>query len=65
MAEESEIFANNKVDVKEILNTYVKHWKWFVLCAIAAIVLATLYIRYATPEYAAKAKIQIVEDKNN
>ena len=65
MAEDSEIFVNNKVDLTEILNTYLKHWKWFLLCAIAAIILATLYIRYATPEYAAKAKIQIVDDKNS
>jgi len=65
MSANTEDFSENKVDLKEILTTYSKHWKWFVLCAIAAIILATLYIRYATPEYAAKAKIQIVEENNS
>lgn len=60
----SQDFSKSRVDLKEIIATYTKHWKWFVLSAILACILAFIYIRYATPEYAAKAKIQIIEDKN-
>ncbi|WP_273566591.1 GumC family protein [Maribacter halichondriae] len=60
----SQEFSKSSTDLKETIATYTKHWKWFVLSAIFAIILAFVYIRYATPEYAAKAKIQIVEDKN-
>ncbi|MEO9891021.1 polysaccharide biosynthesis tyrosine autokinase [Aurantibacter sp.] len=65
MAIDSEKFSNDNVDLKEILNSYLKHWKWFVLSAIVTLIMASLYIRYATPEYSAKAKIQIIEDKNS
>lgn len=53
------------IDLKDVIKTYTKHWKWFILSAAFAIALAYLYIRYTTPEYAAKAKIQILEDKNS
>lgn len=65
MTVDTENFSQGKVDLKEILTSYTKHWKWFVLSAIFALALAMLYIRYATPEYAAKAKIQIIEDNNS
>ena len=65
MATVSQDFSKNEINLKEILTTYTKHWKWFVLASILALAVAAIYIRYATPEYAAKAKIQIIEDKNS
>lgn len=65
MATDSQDFPNNNVDLKEMLAAYTKHWKWFVLSALAALAMAMLYIRYATPQYAAKAKIQIVENQDS
>lgn len=59
----SQEFPSNTLDLKDLINTYTKHWKWFVISCILALLLALLYIRYATPEYAANAKIQIIEDK--
>lgn len=59
-----EIGENVNLDLKEILSSYTKHWKWFVLSAIIALLLASAYLRYATPEYAATGKIQILEDDN-
>jgi len=55
----------SNINLKESISTYTKHWKWFILSAILALILAYVYIRYATPEYAAQAKIQIMEDKNS
>ncbi|MGB7395599.1 MAG: Wzz/FepE/Etk N-terminal domain-containing protein, partial [Pricia sp.] len=57
--------ANNSVDLKDIINTYTAHWKWFVLCVIIALALAFLYLRYATPKYAVQTQIQILEDKSS
>jgi uncharacterized protein involved in exopolysaccharide biosynthesis len=51
------------IDYKELLKPYLKHWKWFAVSVIVAFLLAILYIRYATPEYAVQAKIQILEDQ--
>jgi capsular exopolysaccharide synthesis family protein len=53
----------NKNDIKSIINTYTKHWKWFVLSAIFAIFLAYLQIRYTVPEFEVTSQIQVVQDK--
>ncbi len=52
-------------ELSEIISTYTKHWKWFVVSVILALLLAYTYIRYSTPQYAAEAQIQIVEDANS
>jgi len=62
---DSQDASGDAIDLKEIISGYTKHWKWFVLSTILTILLATIYIRYATPQYAAAAKIQILEDENS
>ena len=57
--------TEDSIDLKEVISSYLKHWKWFVISSILAILLAMVYIRYTTPQYAAAAKIQILEDKNS
>ncbi|WBU88824.1 GumC family protein [Cellulophaga omnivescoria] len=54
--------TDNKLDLKLVINSYLKHWKWFALAIIIAAVLAFFKIRYSIPEYNATAKIKIVED---
>lgn len=49
------------LDLNEILKKYLKHWFWFALFGAGAIVLASIYLRYATPEYQLNAKIQILD----
>lgn len=53
----------NSLNFKDILSPYIKKWKWFVACGILALALGYLYIRYTTPEYAVRAKIQVVKDQ--
>ncbi|MGB5553596.1 MAG: GNVR domain-containing protein, partial [Flavobacteriaceae bacterium] len=65
MITDSQGLSNSGGDLKEVISRYTSQWKWFVLSAIAMLLLAYVYIRYATPEYAAKAKIQIIEDKGS
>jgi tyrosine-protein kinase Etk/Wzc len=54
----------SEIDLKDILTSYTKHWKWFALSVFFTLLLAFLYIRYSVPEYAASAKIQILEDQS-
>ena len=51
--------------LKEIITNYTKHWKWFVLSVLVALAIAYVKLRYSVPEYAAEAKIQILDDKNS
>ncbi len=57
--------ASDTIDLKEVISSYLKHWKWFVLSAILMLILASIYIRYTPSQYAAVAKIQILEDENS
>jgi len=52
------------VELKTIILAYTKHWKWFVLVGLVALILAYLNIRYTVPEYEVQAQIQIVQEKN-
>ncbi len=57
--------SNNTFDLKEILATYTVHIKWFILSVVVALIIAFLYIRYATPKFAVQTQIQILEDKTS
>ncbi|MFK7811537.1 MAG: GumC family protein, partial [Maribacter sp.] len=57
--------SSDGLELKEVLSGYLKHWKWFVIASILALILASVYIRYTVPQYAAAAKIQILEEKNS
>ena len=53
---------NNNIDLKKVIFTYLKQWKWFALSCILCICLAFLHLRYTAPEYNAFAKIMLVDD---
>jgi tyrosine-protein kinase Etk/Wzc len=57
--------TENKNEIKRMIAMYTKHWKWFVLSALAALILAYLNIRYTIPEYAVTSQIHIVQDKSS
>lgn len=56
--------SDKKEDIKNVITTYAKQWKWFMLCGILALVIAYINIRYTVPEYAVKSQIQIVQEKS-
>ncbi|AZQ58461.1 polysaccharide biosynthesis tyrosine autokinase [Maribacter sp. MJ134] len=62
---DSKGFLDSNIDINDLIKSYSRYWKWFLLSIICFIVGAFIFIRYATPEYAAKAKIHILEDKNS
>ncbi|WKX76453.1 GumC family protein [Zobellia laminariae] len=57
--------SNNSFDLKEILNTYTAQIKWFALSVVVALLVAFMYIRYATPKFAVQTQIQILDDKTS
>jgi capsular exopolysaccharide synthesis family protein len=60
--------TNSNQDVNDIsmmVKTYTKNWRWFLLCALVGLLIAYIYLRYATPEYAITAKIHILEDNKS
>jgi len=58
-------FSSLSGNLRNILYKYTKHWFWFILSIIICFFIAYMYIKYATPQYTAKAKIQILEDVNS
>ena len=64
MEKTKRISLGESSDLSDLIKGYSKHWKWFLLSVIFFFVLAIIYLRYATPNYKAAAKIQILEDKS-
>ncbi|NVK51714.1 MAG: polysaccharide biosynthesis tyrosine autokinase [Flavobacteriaceae bacterium] len=57
------IERDDTINIREEIEKYLIHWKWFVLGVFLAIVGAFLYLRYTTPQYAVKTAILIKDDK--
>lgn len=50
-------------NIREQIEKYLVHWKWFLLSVIVVLGLAFLYLRYSTPLYKATATILVKDDK--
>lgn len=65
MSLDSQNLTSDTIDLKEVIASYIKHWKWFVISTILMLIFASIYIRYTPAQFAAVAKIQILEDENS
>lgn len=54
----------NGPDYQALLRPYIRNWKWFVFSCLSTILIAIVYLRYATPEYEVKSKIQILVEES-
>src|SRR5690554_4163074 len=54
---------SQQIDLKAILYNYLRHWYWFAISLFICLLVAFLYLRYATPEYSSAAKVLIKDDK--
>jgi len=50
------------IQIKEILQKYLRYWPWFVLAIFLCIGLGYTYLRYAPIIYKSQAKIKIVDE---
>ncbi len=57
--------SNESFDLSKIIGSYTRHWKWFLLSIIGLIAVGFVYLRYAIPQYANAAKIQILEENGS
>ncbi len=53
-----------KINLKEIIEKYLRHWKWFIVSVVVSLTLAFIFLQYATATYQSKALILIKEDKD-
>lgn len=53
------------LNLKEILASYTKHWKWFLLSSVVLVTASWFYLRYTTPQYMASAMVQILEENDD
>ena len=65
MNTEPENLLKSNFDYRDVLTSYLKHWKWFFASIIIALLLGFLKIRYSVAEYAIESKIQILEDQSS
>ncbi|MGB3608036.1 GumC family protein [Psychroserpens sp.] len=61
---DNESSKNTSFNLREFIEKYLYHWKWFLLCLVMAIIGSYLYIRYANPKYKVEATV-LVYDKEN
>jgi tyrosine-protein kinase Etk/Wzc len=57
--------ASETINMREELEKYLFHWKWFVLCILITLAGAYLYLRYATPVYSASTTIMIKDNQKS
>jgi tyrosine-protein kinase Etk/Wzc len=53
----------NDSNLKEQLDHYLVHWRWFLACGVLGLLLAFLYLRYTTPIYQAVTTIMVKDEK--
>ena len=51
-------------NLREFLEKYIYHWKWFALGLILALAGAFIYLRYTIPQYEVESTI-LIQDKEN
>ena len=56
---------SQSIDIKSLARTYTKKWRWFLLSLLVALTASFLIVRYSPAQYAAQAKIQILEDQSS
>ncbi|OXA77576.1 capsular exopolysaccharide family [Flavobacterium aquidurense] len=52
-----------EVNLREQLEKYLVHWRWFLLSVVIGLILAFLYLRYTTPSYEATTTILVKDEK--
>ena len=51
------------VNLREQLDKYLMHWRWFLVSIIICLMGAFLYLRYTTPSYEATTTILVKDEK--
>ncbi len=57
--------SENSLDLREIIEKYLRYWKWFLLASIISISLAFLKLNFESKSYESSTTIKIKDDKRN
>ncbi|WP_139956314.1 GumC family protein [Flavicella sediminum] len=59
----------NKVEenfsIRDEIEKYLIHWKWFFFCIVASLLIAFIYIRYSSPLYQIDSSILIKDNQSS
>jgi capsular exopolysaccharide synthesis family protein len=61
--ETTQIEKEETINLREILEKYLRYWKLFAVFSAISIVLAFVYLRYTMPIYSSKASVLIEDDE--
>ena len=56
---------SDSINIRQEIERYLFHWKWFVLCGFVALFFAFLYLRYTTPQFSAESTILIKDNQKS
>ncbi|HEY6143557.1 MAG TPA: polysaccharide biosynthesis tyrosine autokinase [Flavobacterium sp.] len=59
----SEENENEDFNLRDTLERYLNHWKWFVLSVCLCFTIAYVYLRYSIPQYQASTTILVKDEK--
>ena len=59
------IEENDTLNIREEIEKYLSHWKWFALGVVLSLFVAYVYLRYATPQYSATSLIMIKDNQKS
>lgn len=65
LEKESLISQDSSTNIREVLDKYLRHWKWFVLALVLSIFLMYLKLNFTRPTYQALTTIKIKDEKGN
>ena len=60
---ESNSEKKDSIDLREIFETYFRHWKWLLFGLFVSLALAFLYLKYATYRYEVYASVLINDEE--
>lgn len=55
--------GNIKINIRDIIDKYVVHWKWFAITIVTSIIVMYFQLNFTHPQYQAISAIQINSDK--
>jgi tyrosine-protein kinase Etk/Wzc len=53
------------LNIREIIKPYIYRWYWFIIGAIAAVIIAWFFLRYSIPVYSTESTLLIKEVKKS
>ena len=57
--------SGDTINIREELEKYLIHWKWFLVGVVLSISLAFIYLRYTIPQYKATSSILIKDNQKS